>query len=103
MNTGSYETGMKYGEGLGIKAIERIQYLDRLPPEIEREIARDEARNKIIVEKYKQNAGTYGKTLVFTVSKEHTRILTERFKAEGIKAAYVIDGTPQDERERICP
>ena len=97
----SYETGMHYGEGLARKALERIQTLDRLPEELEREIARSEARNKIIVEKYKENAAIYGKTLVFAVNIEHARILTERFNAAGIKAAYVVSGTDHLVREKI--
>ena len=95
------ETHISYGEGLGLKALRSIQYRDKLPPEIERAIARDEGRNALIVQTYKKDAAKYGKTLVFTVSIEHTKILTQRFNDAGIKAAYVISGTPHKERERI--
>ena len=57
--------------------------------------ARGEGRNALI------NADNYGKTLVFTVSIDHTKILTQRFNEAGIKAAYVVGGTPHWERERI--
>ena len=97
----SYETQIEYGENLGINALRSIRYHDKLPPELEKAIARDEGRNKLIVQSYKKNAAKYGKTLVFTVSIEHTKILTERFNQAGIKAAYVVSGTPHDERERI--
>ena len=95
------ETHRSYGEGLGLKALRSIQYRDKLPPEIERAIARDEGRNALIVQTYKKDAAKYGKTLVFTVSIDHAIILTQRFNEAGIKAAYVVSGTPHDERERI--
>ena len=83
----SYETQIEYGENLGSEALKRIQKFDSLPKDLEEAIARDEGRNKLIVESYKKNAAGYGKTLVFTVSIEHTKILTERFNQSGIKAA----------------
>ena len=98
------KTHINYGAilaRLGRKAIDNIQYRDRLPKEIEEAIAVSEARNKMIVERYKTNAAKYGKTLVFTVSIEHAKLLTERFNSAGIKAAYVVSETPQYEREKI--
>ena len=83
----SCETHINYGDTLarlGRKALENIQYRDKLPKEIEDAIAKSEARNKIIVERYKRNAARYGKTLVFTVSIEHAKLLTERFNDAGI-------------------
>ena len=98
------KTGKNLGEiieRLGKKVIDKIQAADILPKEIQASMVFDEVRNRIIVNKYKENAARYGKTLVFAVSIEHARILTDCFNKAGIKAAYVVSGTPQAEREKI--
>lgn len=98
------KTGKNLGEiieRLGKKVIDKIQAADILPKEIQASMVFDEVRNRIIVNKYKENAARYGKTLVFAVSIEHARLLTDCFNKAGIKAAYVVSGTPHYERNRI--
>ena len=61
----------------------------------------DKVRNALIVNEYKKNAARYGKTLVFAMSIEHARILTDCFNKAGMKAAYVVSGTPHYQRNQI--
>lgn len=98
------KTGKNLGEiieRLGKKVIDKIQAADILPKEIQASMVFDEVRNRIIVNKYKENAARYGKTLVFAVSIEHARILTDCFNKAGIKAAYVVSDTPHYQRNQI--
>lgn len=54
------------------------------------EIARNSARNKVILEKYLQNAERYGKTIVFAINQNHARTLYEDFKKAGVSVDYVV-------------
>lgn len=86
----TYYTDEEYGTDLGLKAWESIQHLDKLPDDIAEEIATSAARNKLIIDSYKNKAQEYGQTIVFTVSINHAIALTKLFTNAGIKAAYIV-------------
>ena len=86
----TYYTDEKYGEELGLKALESIQQLDKLPDDIAKEIAESSARNKLIVQTYKKKSDEYGQTIVFTVNINHAIALTKIFNNAGISAEYVV-------------
>lgn len=86
----TYYTDEKYGVGLGLKAWESIQHLDKLPDDVAKKIAESGARNKLIVNTYKKKSNEYGQTIVFTVSINHAIALTKLFNKAGIKADYVV-------------
>lgn len=62
---------------LGKDDWDRISYLDILPDDIAEQMAGSAARNKIIVDTYKKNKDTYGKTIVFAVNVVHAK--SEKF------------------------
>lgn len=79
-----------YGDSLGVDAWESIQHLDILPEEVAQQMADSAARNKLIVEIYKNNQKQYGQTILFAVNVVHAIQLTALFKKEGIKADYIV-------------
>lgn len=88
----SYETNADFGEGLGIDDWESITRLDTLPEEVASSIAKNSVRNHLIVDVYKKNKETYGKTIVFAVNITHAIALAGLFKKNGIKADYIVSG-----------
>lgn len=86
----SFYTGEKYGENLGLKALESIEHRDELPPDIKEQIAKSAARNKVIVDTYLKNKEKYGQTIVFAVNKLHAEELSGVFKSVGIAADFVV-------------
>jgi ATP-dependent helicase IRC3 len=71
---------------------EDYQYLERygeLAPKVLDELAKHAARNKLIVDYYRDNAAKYGKTIVFAATAAHARTLAEEFQKASIKADYV--------------
>ena len=88
----SYETNADFGEGLGIDDWESITRLDTLPEEVASIIAKNSVRNHLIVDVYKKNKETYGKTIVFAVNITHAIALAGLFKKNGIKADYIVSG-----------
>ena len=86
----SYYTDEAYGDSLGVDAWESIQHLDILPDEVAQQMADSAARNKLIVETYKNNQKQYGQTILFAVNVVHAIQLTALFKKEGIKADYIV-------------
>lgn len=86
----SYYTDEAYGDSLGVDAWESIQHLDILPDEVAQQMADSAARNKLIVEIYKNNQKQYGQTILFAVNVVHAIQLTALFKKEGIKADYIV-------------
>ena len=86
----SYYTDEAYGDSLGVDAWESIQHLDILPDEVAQQMADSAARNKLIVETYKNNQKQYGQTILFAVNVVHAIQLTVLFKKEGIKADYIV-------------
>ena len=83
-------TDQKYGESLGIDALRSIQELDELPQDIQQEIAKSAARNKLIVGKYLDKKKEYGQTLVFAVNIDHAIELATLFKKAGVAADYIV-------------
>ena len=86
----TYYTDENYGEGLGSKALETIQNLDALPPDIAKKIAESGPRNRLILDTYKAKAKEYGQTIIFTVSIDHAIALTKLFNDAKIPARYIV-------------
>ncbi len=86
----SFYTDEKYGEALGVDALESIQHLDILPEDIAQQMADSAARNKLIVETYKTKEKEYGQTILFAVNVIHAIQLKELFNKAGISADYVV-------------
>lgn len=86
----TYYTDLEYGANLELDALESIQNLDTLPPDIAEEIATGAARNNLIVRTFKKKADEYGQTIVFAINITHAIVLTKLFNKAGIKAACVV-------------
>ena len=86
----SYFTEENYGDSLGFESWERIQYLDNLPDDIASQMAESAARNKLIVETYKEKQDEYGQTIVFAVNVIHAIQLSALFNKAGIKSDFVV-------------
>ena len=86
----SYFTEENYGDSLGLESWERIQYLDNLPDDIASQMAESAARNKLIVETYKEKQDEYGQTIVFAVNVIHAIQLSALFNKAGIKSDFVV-------------
>lgn len=86
----SYFTEEDYGDCLGLDSWERIQYLDNLPDDIANQMAESAARNKLIVETYKEKQDEYGQTIVFAVNVIHAIQLSALFNKAGIKSDFVV-------------
>ena len=86
----SYFTEENYGDSLGLESWERIQYLDNLPEGIASQMAESAARNKLIVETYKEKQDEYGQTIVFAVNVIHAIQLSALFNKAGIKSDFVV-------------
>ena len=86
----SYFTEENYGDSLGLESWERIQYLDNLPEGIASQMAESAARNKLIVETYKEKQDEYGQTIVFAVNVIHAIQLSALFNKAGIKSDFIV-------------
>ena len=86
----TYYTDEEYGKDLGLEALESIQHLDTLSPELSQSIAESGPRNKLIVDTYLKKADEYGQAIVFAVSVNHAIALAKLFNKAGIKAEYVV-------------
>lgn len=83
-------TDERYGENLGIDAMERIERLDLLPDDIANDMASNAARNKLIVDTYLKNMDEYGQTIVFAVNVLHAIALAALFNKAGVSADFVV-------------
>ena len=83
-------TDEEYGESLGLDDWESIQNLDVLPEDIAQQMADSAARNKLIVDTYKENKAEFGQTILFAVNVVHAIQLSALFNKNGIKAAYIV-------------
>ena len=83
-------TGENFGESLGLDAMERIQRLDIIPEDIAEGIAKNAARNRLIVDTYLNNRRKYGQTIVFALNIEHAIALRALFAKAGVKAGIVV-------------
>ncbi len=86
----SYSTEEGFGNNLGKDDWDRISHLDILPDDIAEQMAESAARNKLIIDTYKKNEETYGKTIVFAVNVVHAITLAKLFNKAGVKAEFVV-------------
>lgn len=86
----SYSTEEGFGDDLGKDDWDRISHLDILPEDIARQMAGSAARNKLIVDTYRKNQETYGKTIVFAVNVVHAISLAKLFQNAGVKAEFIV-------------
>ena len=83
-------TEENFGESLGVDAWKSIQNFDAIPDDIAEQMAESAERNKLIVERYRQNQQKYGQTIIFAVNVTHAIQLTALFKKAGIKADFIV-------------
>ena len=86
----SYYTDEAFGDKLGLDNWESISRLDILPDDIAGQMADSAARNKLIVETYRQKQDTYGQTIVFAVNVVHAIALAKLFNRAGIPAEFIV-------------
>ena len=86
----SHPTHISYGEHLGLKALESIEQKDNLPEDIKEQIAKNAARNKLIVDTYLEKQKEFGQTIVFAVNRSHAYQLSGVFKDAGVAADFVV-------------
>ena len=86
----SYSTEEGFGNNLGKDDWDRISHLDILPDDIAEQMAGSAARNKLIIDTYKNNRELYGKTIVFAVNVVHAITLAKLFQKSGIKAEFIV-------------
>lgn len=55
-------------------------------------ISENSKRNRVIVDKYKNNKAKYEQTLVFAINKDNAIALNKLFNEQGIKSEYVLSG-----------
>lgn len=79
-----------FGDNLGKDDWDRISHLDLLPDDIAGQMADSAARNKLIVDTYKKNENTYGKTIIFAVNVVHAVTLAKLFNKAGVKAEFIV-------------
>lgn len=91
-----YETNEDYSQALGLEALEKLNNFDQLPADLQTEIAKNAARNKLIVSKYIENKDRYKQTIVFVVNVDHAIALNKIFNERGVKSAYVVSAIKND-------
>ena len=79
-----------FGDNLGLDDWDKISHLDVLPDAIAGQMADSAARNKLIVETYKNNQEVYGQTIVFAVNVVHAISLCKLFNRAGISAEFIV-------------
>lgn len=83
-------TEIDFGESLGLDALDRIQRLDVLPDDVAEGMAKNAARNKLIVDTYLKDRRKYGQTIVFAINRTHAHHLRALFAKAGVKAGVVV-------------
>ena len=83
-------TDIVYGTSMGKKDLERIERLDNLPDDVAEDMAGNNLRNKLIVNRYVENSDKYGQTIVFVYSVLHAIQLRKQFELAGVPAAFVV-------------
>ena len=91
-----YETNEDYNKALGLEALEKLNNFDQLPADIQEKIAKNAARNQLIVNKYIENKERYKQTIVFVINIWHAIALNKIFNERGVKSAYVISAVKND-------
>ena len=79
----------------GAEALNRIKQstffdIDSIGKKIATDIAENAERNKVIVEKYLENAEKYGQTLIFALNVTMAIALNKVFQDHGVKSDYVV-------------
>lgn len=87
------ETNQDYSEDLGIAALDKIMHFDEIPRNMAEKMAKSTVRNRLIVNRYKENQKKYGQTIVFVPSIPVAIALNKAFLDSGIKSAIVVSGT----------
>lgn len=83
-------TDEAFGDNLGLDDWDKIMHLDVLPESIAGQMADNAARNKLIVDTYKNNQNKYGQTIVFAVNVIHAIALSKLFNRAGIPADFIV-------------
>ena len=65
------------------------------------ELAKNDKRNKLVVNTYQRNKKKYGKTLVFACNIAHAEVLTNLFQKEGCSAEVLHSGMPLLHQRRV--
>lgn len=84
------DTEQTFGENLAGSDWEDILNFDKLPEDVQDKMAKNAARNKLIVKRYADNPDKYGQTLVFALNVIHAVQLNEQFKTAGIKSDFIV-------------
>ncbi len=79
-----------FGEDLGLDDLDKISHLDVLPEDIAGQMADSAARNKLIVDTYKEKQDVYGQTIVFAVNVVHAIALAKLFNKAKIPADFIV-------------
>ncbi|MBE6486648.1 MAG: DEAD/DEAH box helicase [Methanosphaera stadtmanae] len=90
------KTDFQFEGTLGVDDLNTINRTGYLPPEIEKELAENATRNRMIMEHYLENKDKYGKTLIFAISRPQANQLNTLFEDEGIRVDFVISGDVED-------
>ena len=90
------KTHYKYEKDLSLNDKKVINSTGHLPENIEKEIAKNAKRNKMIVNHYVENKDTYGKTLIFAINRVQADVLCGLFRDKGINSNFVISGNVDD-------
>ena len=91
-----YETNEDYSQSLGLDALEKLNNFDQLPVDLQEKLAKNAARNRLIVNKYIENQNRYKQTIVFVINVDHAIALNKIFNERGIKSAYVVSAIKND-------
>ena len=78
------------GENLGLDDWDKISHLDVLPENIAGQMADSAARNRLIVDTYRNKQDIYGQTIVFAVNVVHAISLSKLFNRSGIPADFIV-------------
>lgn len=85
-----FPTNIDYGKQLGVRDMQTIIKLDKLPDYIEEELANSKERNHLIVDAYLKKREEYGPTIVFAVNINQAIALNKLFNDKGVRSAYII-------------
>ena len=83
-------TDEAFGDNLGLDDWDKISHLDVLPDAIAGQMADSAARNRVIIETYKNKQEIYGQTIVFAVNVVHAIALSKLFNRAGIPAEFIV-------------
>lgn len=85
-------TGIDFEAGLSDKEKADIRRNHDLPESVVDRIARNKARNAVIVQTYLKKRAEYGKTLIFALNVVHCQLLTRELQQRGVRCDCVYAG-----------